>query len=107
MGKKTVTGRVVHDPVKDRLRPIYPLDLSKVNTVDDLVRAMGETAFTGRQIGDAADVLEAMARDKDCFVVMTLSGAMTVALPLVVKALLDRLGYVRNPKRKRPGSKRK
>jgi len=34
--------------------------------------------FTGRQIGDAADVFEAMARDKDCFVVMTLSGALTV-----------------------------
>lgn len=77
--KKTVTGRVLHDPVKDRLRPIFPLDLSKVHTVDDLVRAMGQTAFTGRQIGDAADVIEAMARDKDCFVVMTLSGAMTVA----------------------------
>jgi deoxyhypusine synthase len=43
------------------------------------VRAMGRTAFTGRQVGDAADVLEAMARDKDCFVVMTLSGALTVA----------------------------
>src|SRR5574337_1777978 len=73
------TGRDLHDPVKDRLRPIYPLDLSKVRTVDDLVRAMGQTAFTGRQVGDAADVLEAMARDKNCFVVMTLSGAMTVA----------------------------
>ena len=43
------------------------------------MRAMGQTAFTARQIGDAADVLEAMARDKDCFVVMTLSGALTVA----------------------------
>ena len=31
---------------------------------DDMVRAMGDTAFTARQIGDAADVLEAMARDK-------------------------------------------
>lgn len=77
--KKGVTRRVLHDPVKDRLRPIYPLDLSQVETIDDLVRAMGETAFTGRQVGDAADVLEAMARDKKCFVVMTLSGAMTVA----------------------------
>src|SRR5437867_12750943 len=77
--KKTVTGRVLHDPVKDKLRPIYPLDLSKCRTIDDLVRAMGDTAFTGRQIGDAADILEAMARDKDCFVVMTLSGALTVA----------------------------
>lgn len=39
---------------------------------------MGETAYTARQIGDAADVFEAMARDKDCFVVMTLAGALTV-----------------------------
>ncbi len=77
-GKKTVTGRVLHDPVKDRLRPIFPLDLSKCRTIDELVRAMGDTAYTARQIGDAADVLEAMARDKDCFVVMTLSGALTV-----------------------------
>jgi deoxyhypusine synthase len=76
--KKGVTGRVLHDPIEDRLTPIYPLDLSRVQTVDDLVRAMGQTAFTARQIGDAADVLEAMARDKDCFVVLTLSGAMTV-----------------------------
>jgi deoxyhypusine synthase len=81
MGKrqnKTVTGRVLHDPVKDKLRPIFPLDLSRCRTIDELVRAMGNTAFTGRQIGDAADVLEAMARDQDCFVVMTLSGALTV-----------------------------
>lgn len=75
---KTVTGRVLHDPVKDKLRPIYPIDLSKIKTIDDLVRAMGDTAYTARQIGDAADVLEAMARDKDCFVVMTLAGALTV-----------------------------
>src|SRR5499427_3583455 len=82
MGKqqnKTVTGRVLHDPVKDKLRPIFPLDLSRCRTIDDLVRAMGNTAFTGRQIGDAAETLETMARDKDCFVVMTLSGALTVA----------------------------
>jgi deoxyhypusine synthase len=76
--KKTVTGRVLHDPVKDKLRPIFPLDLSKCRTIDELVRAMGDTAYTGRQIGDAADVLEGMARDKECLVVMTLSGALTV-----------------------------
>ena len=46
--KKTVTGRVLHDPVKDKLRPIFPLDLSRCRTIDDLVRAMGNTAFTGR-----------------------------------------------------------
>jgi deoxyhypusine synthase len=75
---KTVTGRTLHDPVKDKLRAMHPIDLSKCRTIDELVRAMGDTAFTGRQIGDAADVLEAMARDEDCFVVMTLSGALTV-----------------------------
>lgn len=88
--KKGLTGRVLHDPIEDRLTPIYPLDLSKARTVDDLVRAMGQTAFTGRQVGDAADVLEAMARDKDCFVVLTLSGAMTVAkMGLVFCDLID------------------
>ena len=88
--KKTVTGRVLHDPVKDKLRPIFPLDLSKCRTIDQLVRAMGNTAFTGRQIGDAADVLEAMARDKDCFVVLTLSGALTVGkMGLVFCDLID------------------
>src|SRR6266404_2052912 len=88
--KKTVTGRVLHDPVKDKLRPMFPLDLSRCRTIDELVRAMANTAFTGRQIGDAADVVEAMARDKDCFVVMTLSGALTVAkMGLVFYDLLE------------------
>jgi len=89
-GKKTVTGRVLHDPVKDRLKPIYPLDLSKCRTIDALVRGMGQTAFTGRQVGDAADVLEAMARDQDCFVVMTLAGALTVGkMGLIFCDLVD------------------
>jgi len=89
-GKKTVTGRVLHDPVKDRLAPIYPIDLSKCRTVDSLVRGMGQTAFTGRQVGDAADVLEAMARDSECFVVMTLAGALTVGkMGLIFCDLVD------------------
>jgi deoxyhypusine synthase len=87
---KTVTGRVLHDPVKDKLRPIFPLDLSRIRTIDDLVRAMGDTAYTARQVGDAADVLEAMARDKDCFVVMTLAGALTVGkMGLIFCDLID------------------
>src|SRR6516162_5804167 len=92
---KTVTGRVLHDPVKDKLRPIFPLDLSRCRTIDDLVRAMGNTAFTGRQIGDAADVLEAMARDKDCFVVMTLSGALTVGKMGLIFCDLVKSGVVK------------
>jgi len=82
--------RTLHDPISDKLVPLEPLDLSKIKTVDDMVRAMAKTAFTGRQLGQAADVLEAMARDKDAFVVMTLAGAMTVAKQgLIVAELVD------------------
>jgi deoxyhypusine synthase len=86
--------RELHDPIRDQLVPLEPLDVSKVRTVDDLVRAMAKTAFTGRQIGEAADVLEAMARDKDCFVVMTLAGAMTVAKQGLIVAELIEQGIV-------------
>ena len=83
--------RELHDPIADKLIPLEPLDLSQIKTVDDLVRAMGNTAFTARQMGEGADVLEAMARDKECFVVMTLAGAMTVAKQgLVITDLIDR-----------------
>ncbi len=83
--------RTLHDPVTDKLTPLEPLDLSQIRGVDDLVRAMGRTAFTGRQVGQAADVLEAMARDHDCTVVMTLAGAMTVAKQgLIIADLIDR-----------------
>ncbi len=83
--------RHLHNPIEDRLVPLEPLDLSKVTSIDSLVRAMAKTAFTGRQLGEAADVLEAMALDEDAFVVMTLAGAMTVAKQgLIVTELIDR-----------------
>ena len=87
----TGIDRELHNPIEDQLIPLEPLDLSHVRSINDLVVAMSKTAFTGRQIGEAADVLEAMARDKDCFVVMTLAGAMTVAKQgLIVADLIER-----------------
>lgn len=75
----------------DNLEPVESLDLSKVKSVDDLVRAMKKTAFGGRSLGEAADVLEAMARDKDCFVVGTFAGAMTVAkMGLLICDMIDK-----------------
>jgi len=83
--------RKLHNPIEDKLVPLETLDLNRVHSIDDLVRAMAKTAFTGRQLGEAADVLEAMARDQDCFVVMTLAGAMTVAKQsLIIAELIDR-----------------
>ncbi|MFH1742535.1 MAG: deoxyhypusine synthase family protein [bacterium] len=67
------------DGVKDDLEPLIPLDLDQVHSFNDLVCAMSKTAFGGRQLGEAADVLETMVRDVDCRVVGTFSGAMTVA----------------------------
>src|ERR1700758_4950729 len=87
----TGVQRHLHNATEDKLTPLEPLDLNRVDSIDDLVRAMAKTAFTGRQLGEAADVLEAMARDEECFVVMTLSGAMTVAKQgLIVTELIDR-----------------
>ncbi len=75
----------------DGLTPLKSLDISKTKTVNDLVTAMGETAFGGRSVGEAANVLEAMIKDKDCFVVGTFSGAMTVAkMGLLICEMIDR-----------------
>ncbi len=74
----------------DRLQPLEALDLSKVKSADDLVRGMGRCAFGARNVGEAADVLEAMVRDKGCCKVLTLSGAMTVAkMGLVICDMID------------------
>jgi len=78
----------------DGLEPLRPLDLAATDTVNGLVTAMAGTAFGGRRLGEAADVLEAMVRDPECFKVVTLSGAMTIAKQgLVLCEMLDR-GWV-------------
>nr|MDJ0522172.1 deoxyhypusine synthase family protein [Planctomycetota bacterium] len=82
--------RELHDGISDGLEPLTPLDLSRIESTDDLLRAMSGTAFAGRSLGEAADVLEAMVRDEDCYVVCTLSGAMTVAkMGLVLCDMID------------------
>jgi deoxyhypusine synthase len=74
----------------DRLQPTVPLDLSQVQTVSELVEAYRYTAIGARQLGEAADILHAMALDRDCFVVATVSGAMTVAkMGLVLCDMID------------------
>ncbi len=78
----------------DGLTPLEPLDPTSTDSVDALVRAMGRTAFGGRRLGEAADVLEAMIRDEDCFRVVTISGAMTIAKQgLLLCEMIDR-GWV-------------
>ncbi|MGY8803471.1 MAG: deoxyhypusine synthase family protein, partial [bacterium] len=78
----------------DGLEPLEPLDLAASNTVDALVRGMANTAFGGRSLGEAADVLETMVRDDDCFRVVTISGAMTIAKQGLVLCEMMERGWV-------------
>jgi deoxyhypusine synthase len=68
------------DGVADGLEPVRPLEIGEGRGISDLVLQMRSTAFGGRQVGEAADVLQAMVEDEDCLVVGTFSGAMTVAM---------------------------
>lgn len=76
------------------LEPMRALDVTGAESVSDLLRGMAGTAFTGRSLGEAADVMEEMIRDPKCTVVMTLSGAMTMAgLRHLIAEMIER-GWV-------------
>jgi deoxyhypusine synthase len=82
--------REFHDGRHDGLVPLESLDLDRVKSFPDLLRAMGKTAFSGRSLGEAFEVTLAMARDQDCKVVLTLSGAMTIAkMGAVITKMID------------------
>lgn len=85
---------IVEDPAADGLEPVQPVDLANLHTVSDLLRAYRDASFGARRLGEAAEVLEAMVADPECFTVLTLSGAMTVAkMGLVICEMIER-GYV-------------
>ena len=72
-------AREYHDGKEDGLEPLESLDVRSAGNFAQLLEGMKKTAFGGRALGEAFEVLLAMARDPQCTVVVTLSGAMTVA----------------------------
>ncbi len=75
----------------DKLEPLDAMDLSKIKNFDELAKAMSKTAFGAREVGNAVDILYEMSSDKDCFVVGTFSGAMTIAkMGLLICDMIDR-----------------
>lgn len=83
-------AREFRDGAKDGLEALEPLDPDKITSFSDLLEAMGKTAFGGRHLGKAFDVLWAMIEDPDCRVVMTLSGAMTIAkMGKIITKMID------------------
>ncbi|MBK9118883.1 MAG: deoxyhypusine synthase family protein [Phycisphaerales bacterium] len=73
-----------------QFKPLNPIDVTQTATASELLAAMSRTAFSGRSLGEAADILVEMAKDPDCFVVLTLSGAMTIAKQgLLITEMID------------------
>jgi deoxyhypusine synthase len=82
--------RAFHDGSHDGLTPLESLDLDRISSFGELLRAMSKTAFSGRSLGHALDVTTAMIQDRDCRVVLTLSGAMTIAkMGKVISKMID------------------
>ena len=86
-----MAGREFHDGAKDGLEALEPLDPEKIHSFSELLEAMRKTAFGGRRLGEAYDTLAAMIDDPDCKVVLTLSGAMTIAkMGKIISTMIDR-----------------
>ena len=71
-------NREMRDGRRDGLTPLESLDVRRAEGFADMLRKMSKTAFGGRELGEAFEVLLAMAEDPACTVVVTVSGAMTV-----------------------------
>ena len=83
--------RSLHDGREDGLEPLESLSLENVTSFSDLLRAMSKTAFAGRQLGEAFEILLRMFGDPSCHVVLTVSGAMTVGKQgQIICDLIDR-----------------
>lgn len=86
-----MASREFHDGAKDGLEALEPLDPDQIHSFSELLVAMSKTAFGGRRLGEAFEVLWAMISDPDCKVVMTLSGAMTIAkMGKIISTMVDR-----------------
>jgi len=82
--------RQFRDGRQDGLIALESLDLDKVTSFAGLLRGMAKTAFSGRTLGEALDVTLAMVDDPGCKVVLTLSGAMTIAkMGKVISKMID------------------
>ena len=72
------------------VKKISPIDPKKVRNVDDLLSALKDCGFQGRNLGRALDILEKMVTDDKILTVMTLSGALVPAgMAEVICALIE------------------
>ncbi len=85
-----MSQREFHDGAQDGLEGLETLDPQQIRRFSDLLVAMRRTAFGGRRLGEAFEVLTTMIGDPDCKVVLTLSGAMTIAkMGKIISSMID------------------
>ena len=62
-------SRSFHDGESDGLEALEALDPESIHSFSDLLTAMKKTAFGGRRLGEAFDILNRMIQDPDCTVI--------------------------------------
>ncbi len=83
--------RQFHDGAEDGLEALQSLDPETIHSFTDLLKAMKKTSFGGRRLGEAFEILKKMVEDPDCTVVLTVSGAMTIAkMGKIITTMIDR-----------------
>jgi deoxyhypusine synthase len=60
-------------------QPVEAIRVRRLRSVNEYLSAYTRLSFQARKLGQALDVLERMARDDDCYRVMTLAGALVPA----------------------------
>lgn len=83
--------RNLRDGRDDGLEPLESLNVTAASGFADMLHRMSKTAFGARQLGEAYHILKAMAEDDACKIVVTVSGAMTIAK--MGRVLCDMIEY--------------
>ena len=77
--RQGIMTREMHDGRQDGLEPLESLNVRGTKGFAEMLRAMSKTAFGARQLGEAFEVSQSMINDSHCLVILTISGAITVA----------------------------
>jgi len=58
---------------------VRPVEIDEMRSIKDLLASMRDTAYQGRRLGEAFDILAQMLRDKNVTIYMGLAGSMATA----------------------------
>ena len=90
-GQHHVRSMALSQGIQHGLSPLRSPSSDSLHDFDEMLLAMRDMAFGARTVGAAADVLYAMASDPQCKVVLTLSGAVTIAkLDTLIGEMIER-----------------